>query len=292
MRIKLHKKKRKILIWILVILSLTALFSWSSGILHRNPFGRVVLTVFSPVLKCTGFLRNSAENTGNTFFRGKYLAEKNKSLSEDLARSALKNAKLEKEIKLLKKLGHLENLVKVSFPEGKNLNKYEILPVHIISYSPNPWTKTILVDKGYKSGIKKEQTVISESGVVGVVKDVSSGIARIQLLTDQRSAVTIRIKESGDLGVVKGTGKSGTLELNTEGLGRRLRRNDHAVTAGLQRSLFPGRLLIGVVESVERDKHGRTTARVKPAADFTRLEIVFILKGSEKKKESDFEDYY
>ncbi|HPB32761.1 MAG TPA: rod shape-determining protein MreC, partial [Candidatus Sumerlaeota bacterium] len=64
-----------------------------------------------------------------------------------------------------------------------------------------------------------------------------------------------------------------------------IRRNFHLVTAGMDASLFPGELPVGTISEPARDKHGRITAAVSPAADFTRLNVLFILTGTQTVKE-------
>ncbi len=227
------------------------------------------------------------EKAGAVFFRGRALQEQNQSLREEIARMQLEHAKIEREILELHKAGSLL----ASQPRDAD-QSYGFVRSHIIGFSPNPWSKTVLIDKGWKHGIRREQTVMNESGIVGVVQDVSPEISRVHLVIDQRSSLTIRIRETGELGVVSGTGEADRLILNTEGLSRRLRRNDHAITAGLQNSLFPANLLVGAVENIERDKYGRTTAILTPAVDFKRLDVVFLLTGSEIQKGGILEDHH
>jgi len=285
MRAKSSKRYKRYLLIVLVLLSLGALVSDVSQTLGQSPLGRSLLRLFSPLIKSADFLEGIAEKAGAAFFRGRSLQKENETLREEIARMLLESAKRERELLDLQKAGSLSASQPLSGDQS-----YGFLRSHIIGYSPNPWSKTVLIDKGRLHGVRKEQTVLNEAGIVGVVQEVSPGTSRVHLVIDQRSALTIRVKETGELGVVYGTGEADRLILNTEGLSRRLRGNDHAVTAGLQNSLFPGNLLVGVVENIERDKFGRTTAILKPGVDFNRLDVVFILLGSEIQKGKTIED--
>ena len=285
MRAQSPKRYKRYLLLVLVLLSLGALVSDVSQTLGRTPLGSALLRLFSPLIKSADFLESLIARGGAAFFRGEALQEKNDTLREEIARMLLERAKMERELLDLEKAGSLLASQPLTADQS-----YGFLRSHIIGYSPNPWSKTVLIDKGWKHGVKREQTVLNESGIVGVVQDVSPEISRVHLVIDQRSALTIRVKETGELGVVYGTGKPDHLILNTEGLSRRLRRNDHAITAGLQKSLYPGNLLVGAVENIERDKFGRTTAIIRPAVDFNRLEVLFILQGSEIQKGKTIED--
>ena len=285
MRAKSQKGYKRYLLLVLVLLSLGGLLSDVSQTLGHTPMGSGLLRLFSPLIKSADFLKGIAERAGVTFFQTGKLKEENESLRGEIARMQLERVGLERKLNALQKASSLM----ASSPLSGEIS-YGFLTSHILGYSPNPWSRTVLIDKGQKDGVRREQTVMNEEGIVGVVREAGPEISLVHLLIDQRSALTIRVRETGELGVVYGTGDSESLTLHTEGLSRRLRRNDHAVTAGLQQSLFPGNLLVGVVENIERDKFGRTTAILKPAVDFRRLEALFILLGSEIPRGKKIED--
>ena len=269
----------------MVILSLAALLSELSGTFEHSPAGKAVLVVFSPLIRGAGALQSATEKIGLAFFEKQEIERENDRLREKLTRTAIKQAELRKRIRILEKASQT-----ILATTQNTDSTYQLLPAHIISFSPHPWTKSLIIDKGSRHGLKKEQTVMNESGIVGVIQEVASHISQVHLIIDQRSAITVRIRESGELGVVHGTGKEDHLVLTTEGLNPRMRRNDHAVTAGLKNSLFPGGILIGTVDKVERDKFGRTRARLEPSVDFNRLDDIFILVGSEQTKETSLDN--
>jgi len=285
MRRKSHKRRKSILVLVLIFLSLGALLSDVSGTFNRTKLGSFVLQVFSPLVKASGFIQNMADQAGTRVFKAGKLERENKELKQEIARRIMEQAYLEKELKALQK----SRILSESNEILKN-NETRVIPSYIVGYSPNPWARTVLINRGARQGIRRHQTVINEAGIVGVVQEVAEDLSRVHLLIDQRSSVTIRIRETGELGVIHGTGNPEYLLLETEGLSRRLRRNDHVITAGLQNSLFPRNILIGKVQRVERDKHGRAKAMVKPNLDYNRLDLLFVIPGSEILKEKGIEN--
>ncbi|MFN9901794.1 MAG: rod shape-determining protein MreC, partial [bacterium] len=68
--------------------------------------------------------------------------------------------------------------------------------------------ETITIDERSRSGITKNMTVISESGLVGVVKSVTSNSSIVLLMSDPTFKVGVRIAGTQSIGVVSGQGGS------------------------------------------------------------------------------------
>jgi cell shape-determining protein MreC len=104
----------------------------------------------------------------------------------------------------------------------------------------------------------------------------------VQLLIDQRSAVSVRVEESRQRGIVRGIGKPERYELLLEGPAEGLQQEATVVTSGLEGSHFAGGLFVGTVHGTKTNKYGQVIATVKPAVDMNRLEEVLILLGGEE----------
>ncbi|MBN1903075.1 rod shape-determining protein MreC [Candidatus Sumerlaeota bacterium] len=287
MKGKFRKNRKLILFFILIILSLATLLSDISGTIESAPPGKTLLHLSYPFVKLGEIIRKGAQGLGAVFFEAKSLKKENQSLKEQLAQMSLKDALSRSRINALEK-----SLSFYNFHDPLTQSHYVILPAGIVGRSPNPWSQSLLIDKGTREGVRRQQTVMNESGIVGIVKEAAPDIALVHLVVDQRSAVTVRIQETGEMGVLYGTGERDYFILETEGISRKLRRNDHAITAGTDNSLFPRNIPVGTVDILEQDKYGRTKARVKPFVDFDALEVIFIILGSERLKEKAFEDNF
>lgn len=246
-----------------------------------------MLFVFSPLIKTAEVLRSAGEGAWSGLFQGNRLIKENRELKRRMAKLQLEKAGLESRLSTLEKELSLE-----SAAFSGDVDKYTLLPVRISAWSPHPWRKSILINRGSNHGVKKEQAVINDKGLVGVVTTVSKSISSVNLLIDRSSALVVRLEETGELGAVEGKGSGEIIEMETEGLSGRIRREMSVVTAGLERSVFPPGLPVGKVNSIERDKFGLTRIKLSPAADFNNLDILFVLIGSEGPEEMRrFEDY-
>lgn len=68
------------------------------------------------------------------------------------------------------------------------------------------FSQTITIDAGSSSGIARDMSVVSGSGLVGVVKSVTSRSAVVLLMSDPSFRVGVRVAGSQVMGVLSGTG--------------------------------------------------------------------------------------
>jgi rod shape-determining protein MreC len=137
---------------------------------------------------------------------------------------------------------------------------------------------TATVDAGARDGVRRDQTVLSGSGLVGRVRAVGSGSATVLLAADPGSAVAVRLERTMDIGVAKGNGDDpAALELLNPS--RVVVKGDRLVTFGSPGGspYVPG-VPYGEVVSVSRRPGGLTTrASVTPFVDFGRLDLVGVV---------------
>jgi rod shape-determining protein MreC len=118
--------------------------------------------------------------------------------------------------------------------------------------------------------------VISDQGLVGLVRATSRNAAKAMLLLDPQSAVDGTVQRSRERGIVRGRGGE---ELEFEFVAREadVVPGDIVITSGLD-GVYPKGLRIGRVTSVSDPGAGLLqTATVEPAVDFTRLEQIFVI---------------
>ena len=92
---------------------------------------------------------------------------------------------------------------------------YKIVNAKVISQgSSQSFSQTITIDSGSNAGIKKNITVLSQTGIAGVVKDVYPTTALVMLATDPSFKIGVRIAGTQQIGILSGRGsRSGALQL-------------------------------------------------------------------------------
>lgn len=92
---------------------------------------------------------------------------------------------------------------------------YKVVNAKVISQgSSQSFSQTITIDSGSNAGVKKNMTVLSQSGIAGVVKDVYPTTALVMLATDPSFKIGVRIAGTQQIGILSGRGsRSGVLQL-------------------------------------------------------------------------------
>jgi len=156
--------------------------------------------------------------------------------------------------------------------------------------SPSTWFSTVQINKGSSDGIRVDQPVVNDAGLVGKVKSVSDGNAVVMLLTDQQFGVSARAVNAREPGaILPAVGAPGDLILDLVQRAKRVKPGDRIITAGTVSdrlpSPFPRGLLIGTVTRVEGDGELDRTIHVEPAADLGKLDIVQVLTDANPETE-------
>ena len=164
------------------------------------------------------------------------------------------------------------------FPEG-----YSGLAAAVISRPAGAYAQAIVIAAGRKDGIRVDDPVVTQDGLVGKVSRVSSRTARVTLLTDDASAASALDVETQAFGIVRsGDGPRAPLRLDRVPKEARVRVGDTVATSGWSSprlsSLYPRGVRIGRITSVGRtDTDLYTQVQVTPFADLSALEAVLVL---------------
>jgi len=158
----------------------------------------------------------------------------------------------------------------------------EFVAAEILYSHRDPFTRRVVVDKGFQHGVKAGQAVIDESGVVGQVTRVFAWVSEVTLVTDKEQAVPIQSVRSGLRGVVFGIGYDGTLELRFMPVNADIQNGDLLVTSGIDGTYPPG-LPVAVVSNIERNA-AYAFARITctPSAGVTSFSQVLIVSTAEQ----------
>ncbi|HEX8475639.1 MAG TPA: rod shape-determining protein MreC [Pyrinomonadaceae bacterium] len=163
----------------------------------------------------------------------------------------------------------------------KEESPYQIVPARVIARDPSIWFNSVIINRGTSSGIEKNMPVVTQSGIVGRVVAVSPWTSQVMLLTDEKSAagsVVGQLGNSNALGVVRGVGEEGLLEMRYVSGLETVNVGDYVVTTG-QDGIYPPGLGVGTVVDIKQGSATMPhTIRVKPGARIDSLEEVAVLQ--------------
>ena len=153
--------------------------------------------------------------------------------------------------------------------------------VRILGTPPGNFTTHIVeVDKGSDDGLVEGQPVVTGAGLVGRLEQVDRARSIVRLATHPDFRVGVRLVDSQDEGLARGTGDEDVLVLDA-GI-----RADASVSVGAVvttsggRSLFPADIPVGRVVDSADDAEFRRVIVVELAASLENLSFLNVVIGA------------
>ena len=230
-----------------------------------SPVENLFTKVFSPVGNFASDVRNFGQSK-------KQITELNKQID-------LLKAKQVLDEDMVSQLNQLKNVLDLAGSGG-----YQVVAARVINRgSTETFKETMTIDVGSRSGITKNMTVISESGLVGVVKSVTSNSSIVLLMSDPTFKVGVRIAGTQSIGVVSGQGGSTYLLQLLDATGE-IKEGDALVARGSagDRPFVPG-VPVGIVTTVSSNASSITqNADVESSANLEKITVVAVVTAATK----------
>ena len=230
-----------------------------------SPVENLFTKVFSPVGNFASDVRNFGQSK-------KQITELNKQIDLLKAKQVLDEDKVSQ-------LNQLKNVLDLAGSGG-----YQVVAARVINRgSTETFKETMTIDVGSRSGITKNMTVISESGLVGVVKSVTSNSSIVLLMSDPTFKVGVRIAGTQSIGVVSGQGGSTYLLQLLDATGE-IKEGDALVARGSagDRPFVPG-VPVGIVTNVSSNASSITqNADVESSANLEKITVVAVVTAATK----------
>ncbi len=173
----------------------------------------------------------------------------------------------------------------VGLDNSLGIASFQPVTAQVISRDPTLWYATIEVDKGSDDGVRRNDPVIGDGGLVGKITTVAPSASFVTLITEHSFAVSATVQDSlGDQGVlVPEVGNPNQLLLQNLPLRAPIQTGQQVVTSGFKSgplgSLYPAGIPIGQVSdsNTQDDLLTNQQVKVNPVADLRHLDVVQIL---------------
>ncbi len=161
---------------------------------------------------------------------------------------------------------------------------FEPVTGRIVVRSPTVTNATVGINVGSGDGVEVDDPVVASAGLVGRVADVTSGSAQVQLITDPRSSVSVKLLPDGPQGIVEPEiGDPDDLRLDFISADAQIDEGQLLVTAGWSNgeisSAFPYGIPIGEVTETTLGDEDFQRITVRPFAQMSDLQYVQVLTG-------------
>lgn len=252
-----------------------------------NWLNNIISVPLSPVQSFFTSIGRTVEN-GLTFFKDVDAVKKeNEKLKAEVSDLRTKNRELEaletKNVELRKALNLKEQF-----------GDYTVQGANIIAIDPDNWFNVFKVDIGSREGVQVDSPVLtSGKGLVGRVLSTDITSSKVLTIIDEESSVSGWIsKAGGGHAVVRGDitlKEKGLCKMDFIPLEVDVEVGDVVETSGLG-GIYPKGIAIGEVIEVRKTNSDMDRyAIIQPAADFKRLEEVYVLKSKVKQETGSVE---
>jgi rod shape-determining protein MreC len=276
--IEIHRRTGYLLLATLVaqVILISAQVRTSSGtrVLQAATFG-----VFSQVQLGTAWVFGGVRSFWDSYVGLRGAHEENQRLREALSNS---NVKLLEQQAMAMRAVQLEKVLDL-----RARTPLRTVAATVIAGDATGVFRTLTIDKGSSSGLRKDMAVIAPSGIVGRIVDPPPlYAAKVQLIVDREAGAGAVIARSGVGGVVvrhQATKdvddqhqNEPELELDYVSNLSDAKVGDRLVTSGLD-GIFPRGITIGYLSSVKKGKGLYKDIWVTPAVDFGEVGAVLVV---------------
>ncbi len=201
----------------------------------------------------------------------------------DMAQLRSRNAQLESELALLQ--GHIvalqEDLGSMRVLEAlmgfeKEHPEYRYQAATVIGREISPFQQYIIIDKGSNQGVRHGMPVVTEKGLVGRIDAVIANASRIQLISDARSVVNVRMQTQRVEAQINGS-LTGEISINMVPQNVDVQVGEVLLTSGLGGS-YPPNIFVGQVLTMQsRQNTLFQTGSVQAMVDLTAVSAVLVI---------------
>ena len=270
----MENRKSKYIFIVLTVLCvmMIVLSSVKDGLMNpiRNTIGYVLVPLQSGVNRVGYGLYEELRDHRSL----KAVQEENKRLNEQIDLLTEENNRLAQNEGELSRLRDLYAL-------DQDYLQYEKVAARVIAKDSENWFQVFRIDKGSQDGIRVDQNVMANGGLVGIVTDVGLNYATVRSIIDDESRVSAMCLQSSSTCIVAGDltlYQQGRLRITDMQKNASIQDGDRIVTSNISSKFMPGILVGYAVDIQDDEKKLMKTGYLIPAADFDDLTEVLVLK--------------
>ncbi|HUP45225.1 MAG TPA: rod shape-determining protein MreC [Thermoanaerobaculia bacterium] len=263
--------RRPTLLFIVVLSLLFVLMSLSSRTRYigetRTLFERTVMTIFSPVPKTVNWIGGSAEDMYHGYLDMRRAVGENLQLRRKVASLTTENVKLRQTDSDLRRLRNL-----LHYSEQFDM---QTSLAHAIMIDTSGRFKALIIDRGARDGVEINDAIVNANGLIGRVVLTTNDMSKVQILTDNNSAIGALVERTRRQGIIRGDGTS-MVEMHDIPTLADVKEGDRLLTAGID-GIYPKGIPIGIVTRAEQGPHLFKNIDVRPLVDFGKIEEVIVI---------------
>ncbi len=269
-----------VIVFFVILLAQVSIRLTGTGSHFVNPVGGLLREVLAPLQGGVMSFSRGVRDTASSVWNFGKIKQENHDLQVKVEELTKQNTELKQ--KLLAGMRYEEMEQKFDAP---TIWKKKYIGATVINRNPSNWYYSIVVNRGKDHGVKVNDPVITNKGLVGKVISVTSHTAEVVLILDSEGQVSGLVRQNDGMvsaGVVTGNykrgpiGSQGTLRM-TVPKDDRVNPGDLVLTSGLG-GIYPSNIPIGTVKDITPESGGLLkTTTISPTVQFDHLEEVFVV---------------
>lgn len=251
----------------MVIFAQLVLLAWQVRNDTDVPMVRVwAVTAVAPVAGAIEGLRNVTTGFFSNYFELRNAREQSRQLRTEVEQLRLENQLLKNDLASAQRAEALAGF------QAHNPSK--MIGARVIGATPGIGTKSVLIDRGSQSGVRRGMAVVTPDGIVGSVIAVFPFDSQVRSVTDPGFAAGVESQKNHVHGVLKGLGTS-SARVDFVPTGQKVEVGEMFYTSGEDR-IFPKGLPVGKVTSV-REGTSFQDITVQPSGTESAPEEVLVI---------------
>ncbi|SHF31414.1 rod shape-determining protein MreC [Dysgonomonas macrotermitis] len=160
---------------------------------------------------------------------------------------------------------------------------YDFIVGRVINNSIAQIENYITINKGSNNGLRTDMGIISQQGIVGIIRAVSENYSVVQPIINPKTALSCKVKGSNTPGTLTWDGQDYRYA-NLVGFPRfeRFEKGDTIITSGYS-GIFPEGIMVGIVEdSKGQSDDNFLTLKIRLSTDFSSLKDILIINNENR----------
>jgi rod shape-determining protein MreC len=259
---------RNITVLLVVLFAQLVLLAWQVKSDKDVPLVRVwAVTAITPVASSIEAVRNGTTGFFSNYFELKNAREQSRKLTEEVDRLRLENQLLNNELASARRAEAMAGF------QARTLSK--MIGARVIGTTGGPGSKSILIDRGAASGVRRGMAVVTPDGIVGRVLAVYPVSSQVLAVTDPSFAAGVESQKNHVHGVVKGLGNE-SAKVDYIPTGQKVEVGEVFYTSGEDR-IFPKGLAVGKVTAVSEGSNFQDVFLQPSGVESAPEEVLVIL---------------
>ena len=233
---------RNITVLLIVLFAQLVLLAWQVKSDSDVPMVRVwAISAIAPAASAIENARNGTTGFFSNYFELKNARQQSAKLRTEVDRLRVENQLLKNDLESAKRAESLAGF------QSHALSK--MIGARVIGTTTGMGSKSVLIDRGTASGVRKGMAVVTPDGIIGRVLAVYPFASQVIAITDPGFAAGVESQKNHAHGVVKGVGNE-SAKVDYVPAGEKVDVGEMFFTSGEDR-IFPRGLPVGKVRSVK-----------------------------------------